>query len=498
MWNANYTQGNDLILKATGVSWNEIVKANSSRQFGYCANKEEEEVPNTDAEDIEKDKALLVFDTIKNNNSSEHSITTQLNLITQGSNNSNISWSSSNGSIISVSGAVTRPDANSNDEVITLTALFTKGGESDSKTFSLTVLKEEEVVNDDLIAVTTDRDLLTFDAIRNLNISESNITTQLNLMTKGTNDSDIAWSSSDTSIISNTGTVVRAESTASDESVTLTAVLSKGAEQELVTFILLVTKKEAEVVVNTDAEDLAADKALLIFDAIRASNSSESDITTALSLLTVGSNGSSIAWRSSDSTIISTAGVVTRGATNQSVTLTATLTKGVETDSKTFTLLVLKEIDENSACQVDYTVGNEWSTGAGVSLTVTNQLGALSSWEITWTFPSGQTIKSLWNGNETQTEAYVSVLNEGYNGNVADEGDIKFGFNLDHSGTNDVPIDIRLNGNLCDGQIGGVEKPSKPTNLVADLVDNVIVNLTWTDNSENEDNFLVLMMELGV
>ena len=39
LWNAIYTQSSDGKLEARGVSWNEIVKANSSVEFGYCANK---------------------------------------------------------------------------------------------------------------------------------------------------------------------------------------------------------------------------------------------------------------------------------------------------------------------------------------------------------------------------------------------------------------------------------------------------------------------------
>ena len=51
--------------------------------------------------------------------------------------------------------------------------------------------------------------------------------------------------------------------------------------------------------------------------------------------------------------------------------------------------------------------------------------------------------------------------------------------------------DIRLNGHLCDGQTGGVEKPLKPSDFEAKLVNNSKVNLTWSDESDNEESFLV-------
>ncbi|MDQ7083607.1 MAG: cellulose binding domain-containing protein [Sulfurovum sp.] len=38
LWNANYTQDDtSLMVQATGVSWNNVVDANDTRSFGYCA-----------------------------------------------------------------------------------------------------------------------------------------------------------------------------------------------------------------------------------------------------------------------------------------------------------------------------------------------------------------------------------------------------------------------------------------------------------------------------
>ncbi len=101
-------------------------------------------VPNTDAEDVAADKAALTFDTIKGENDTEHEITKDLILIYSGQNGTAITWSvSPAGWINTASGAVTRPSYSQGDKIITLTATISKGNESDSKIFTLTVKAQE-------------------------------------------------------------------------------------------------------------------------------------------------------------------------------------------------------------------------------------------------------------------------------------------------------------------------------------------------------------------
>jgi len=491
LWNANYTQDEDLVLKANGVSWNEVVKANSSVQFGYCANIIVVTPPNSDEEDVAKDKEALVFETIKSDNTLESNILTDLNLLTVGNNGSNITWSSSNTTAISNTGLVTRADFETGDMDVTLTATLTKGDYHETKTFALTVKKLDEVPDTDLEDIAKDKEALLFEVFKASNTSESNIMTDLNLVLVGNSGSTITWSSSHLNTISNSGLVTRPSFETGDVMVTLTAVLSKGTHNDAKTFFL--TVKKLDEVIDTDQEDVANAKALLTFETIKNQNSSMADIQSDLTLVGTGSLNTRITWSSSHPDVISNEGLVTQTDSDVTVTLTATITKGLVNDTKSFTLLVVQELSNGDGyCKATYTIGNQWNVGAGISVVVTNLQNALSSWEVTFSFPSGQTINGdLWNGVEIQTDKYVSVLNETYNGNVAKDGEIKFGFNLTHSGTNDVPTDIRLNGNLCDGQIGGLEKPSNPSSLNAELIDNTKVNLTWTDNSDNEDGFIV-------
>jgi|GEM_PF-1259520 len=242
---------------------------------------------------------------------------------------------------------------------------------------------------------------------------------------------------------------------------------------------------------QTDAQSVALVKESLTFDTIRNQNVVADDIKTNLTLPTQGNFDTTIAWLSNNGAVISNSGVVQRGAENVTVVLTAMITKGSVSTTKNFTVIVSKEVVAQGACQVDYHVRGEWGNGATIDVIMTNQMGNLYGWEVTFTFPSGQTTNNLWNGIETQTNNFVRVLNESYNAQINQGQKIEFGFVLNHNGTNGIPTDIRLNGTLCDGQTGGIIKPEKPTNLVANLVNNNQVTLIWSDNSDNEDNFLV-------
>jgi len=92
-----------------------------------------------DAQDVEDAKAALTFDTIKGSNTAANNIVSNLNLTTTGLNGTAISWTSDKPGYIAANGTVTRPAQGAADEVVTLTAVITKGTASDTKTFTLTV-----------------------------------------------------------------------------------------------------------------------------------------------------------------------------------------------------------------------------------------------------------------------------------------------------------------------------------------------------------------------
>ncbi len=96
------------------------------------------------------------------------------------------------------------------------------------------------------------------------------------------------------------------------------------------------------------ATKLALDKQILTFENIKGSEKNkESAIVENLSLVTRGTMGSNITWSSSNETVLSSEGMVTRGSEDLQVTLTATLQNETRTDTVEF-LLVVRGIDESN------------------------------------------------------------------------------------------------------------------------------------------------------
>tara|TARA_B110000259_G_scaffold58364_1_gene68936 strand:- start:5063 stop:7453 length:2391 start_codon:yes stop_codon:yes gene_type:complete len=104
-----------------------------------------------DENSVLADYNALNFDMIKQGNSDINNIKTQLNLVTSGSNGTNISWSSSdysigdnNGGIRGGDGVVIRPNPGVATNNVTLYANISKGNESMQKSFALQVAPYNE------------------------------------------------------------------------------------------------------------------------------------------------------------------------------------------------------------------------------------------------------------------------------------------------------------------------------------------------------------------
>jgi cellulase/cellobiase CelA1 len=76
-----------------------------------------------------------------------------------------------------------------------------------------------------------------------------------------------------------------------------------------------------------------------------------------------------------------------------------------------------------------------WQGGFQGQITVTNTgSSALNGWKLGWTFPGDQEISSLWNGNDSQSGAAVTVSNASYDGSVAPGATVTVGFTATNSG----------------------------------------------------------------
>jgi len=139
-------------------------------------------------------------------------------------------------------------------------------------------------------------------------------------------------------------------------------------------------------------------------------------------------------------------------ATVGTSTVTVTGTSGTLTATTVITVNVTKTGGGGGGCTIDYAISPQNSTSFGASITIVNNGStALSSWTLTWSFANGQTVSSLWNGNETQSGANVTVTNESYNGSIAAGASYTgVGFNGTWNGTtNAIPTAFSLNGTAC-------------------------------------------------
>jgi hypothetical protein len=101
---------------------------------------------------------------------------------------------------------------------------------------------------------------------------------------------------------------------------------------------------------------------------------------------------------------------------------------------------------------VVYTISPQNTSDFGATILIENTGStAINNWSLTWTFPNGQTVASLWNGIETQSGANVRVANESYNGSIAAGATYSgVGFNGTWNGiTNAVPTSFAINGTAC-------------------------------------------------
>ncbi|MBB3112897.1 hypothetical protein FHS18_004999 [Paenibacillus phyllosphaerae] len=187
--------------------------------------------------------------------------------------------------------------------------------------------------------------LMVDDAAASLNVSDylaagdstNEVTGNLALPTAAKHGVSLAWSSSNTQVLANNGTVTRPGVDAADVPVVLTANLSYQGLQIAKTFNVTVLKQ------FSDAQRAAA-------DASKLSIPNASNIKGNITLATSGANGSTISWASSHPAIIkgtaeaaadaNNLGRVSRPDADTAVTLTATVTKGTAEVKRTFELSV--------------------------------------------------------------------------------------------------------------------------------------------------------------
>ncbi len=179
----------------------------------------------TDAESISLDAGSLVIG-YNSPDTDASSITTNLTLATSGSNGTTISWSTTNSSFIDNMGNVTRPVLPDPDAVVTLTATISKGeADPEIRIFdNLTVIARPLT---DQEAVTQAETALTVGYASG--DSAASVTQAVILSGSGSNGTNITWATSNESYITISGSVTRPPFTTGNQSVKLTATITKNA-----------------------------------------------------------------------------------------------------------------------------------------------------------------------------------------------------------------------------------------------------------------------------
>jgi len=185
----------------------------------------------TDKEIVDSVINSLSFDTIKGKNLKRGEINYELNLSLKSLNSATIAWSSNNTGVIANDGKVTRGASDTN---VTLTATASKGSDSNSTTFALTVKK---AISSDSEKVSADRASLSPFSFLNKNRDTQSVTSDLSLPDKGSNGSTISWSSDSSEVNTTSGKVTRGDS---DKIVKLTATITSNSETKSVDFFVRV------------------------------------------------------------------------------------------------------------------------------------------------------------------------------------------------------------------------------------------------------------------
>ena len=269
------------------------------------------------------------------------SVTTDVTLRTRGGDGVSISWTSSHSVFISINGTngkVTRPTFAQGTTQVTLTATLSRGIATNTKRFILTVT---ELANPDIQTVSDASNALMI-GYTSPDTSERSVTTNVTLPTSGDGGVSISWMSSNTNVITTDGEVTRPLFAQGTAQVTLTATLSKGAVTNTRSFTLTVVALS-----DTDTEAVTNAKVALAIGYTFPDTAKS--VTTNVALATSGADGVSISWSSSDTSVITANGTVTRpdfDSGNAQVALTATLSKSssegsMASDTKVFVLTVI-------------------------------------------------------------------------------------------------------------------------------------------------------------
>src|SRR5580700_7809679 len=121
-----------------------------------------------------------------------------------------------------------------------------------------------------------------------------------------------------------------------------------------------------------------------------------------------------------------------------------------------------------AACQVQYTVQNQWSTGFSLAVAVTNEGSPVTSWTLGYSYAGNQQLTEGWDGTWSQSGKNVTLTSASWNGSLGTGGRTSAGANFSYSGTNAAPTAFTLNGTTCSTSAGPAPSPTPAPTATAE------------------------------
>ena len=121
----------------------------------------------------------------------------------------------------------------------------------------------------------------------------------------------------------------------------------------------------------------------------------------------------------------------------------------------------------SAACAVNYSVASNWGTGFQVTINITNEGPAITSWNLQYSYAGSETFSSGWSGTWSQSGKTVSVASLSWNSSLATGGSTGIGALFNLSGSIDTPTTFTLNGVTCSSNTGGTPSSSPSTSASA-------------------------------
>jgi DNA-directed RNA polymerase specialized sigma24 family protein len=103
-----------------------------------------------------------------------------------------------------------------------------------------------------------------------------------------------------------------------------------------------------------------------------------------------------------------------------------------------------------ASCTASYRLVSQWDGGFQAEVRITSRT-ALNGWRVEWSYPDGQRITQMWDGNVTQWGPDVTATQADYNASIPAHQPLVFGFLGTWYSSNTGPSSLTLNGATCDG-----------------------------------------------